>query len=201
MLSFCVKSLCPTYRVNANGGPGVCVNVKNTNSMNEADYLKQQIASLQRRLAEIERPQRDYELRQQKEKRYDFTIEFDGGTTCNNPAQGFGEGYGSWQVNQEPICRVKFGYGHSCNSAEVRTLVDALRALSLTLDDPKSKTVFVRGDSKIALKWVTSKQHPTRKSTEKFQEAIYLLRVEVAKFKSVKTEWRGREHSVRIFGH
>jgi len=169
--------------------------------MNEAAHLKQQIAALQRRLAEIERPQRDYELNQQKDRQYDFIIEFDGGTSCNNPAQGFGEGYGSWQINQEPICRVKFGYGHSCNSAEVRTLVDALRSLSMAIPDAKSKNVFVRGDSKIALKWVTSKQHPTRKSTEKFQEAIYLLRLEVAKFKSVKTEWRGREHSVRLFGH
>jgi ribonuclease HI len=131
----------------------------------------------------------------------DFTVEFDGGTSCNIPSKGFGKGYGSFQINGAEIHRVEFGIGHSCNSAEIRTLAAALEAIRLSCADTKKKSVLIRGDSKIALKWAKDKKQPSPSTTANFREAIELLRVQVAAFGCIRTEWRGRAHSVALFGH
>jgi ribonuclease HI len=128
-------------------------------------------------------------------------IEFDGGTSCNNPRQGFGKGYGSFQIDNGSIHRVEFGMGHSSNSAEIRTLVAALQQLAKEVGNPEEHSVLVRGDSQIALKWVKCPLTPKEKTSEGFREAITLLRTEVTKFRGVKTEWRRRDYSVRLFGH
>jgi ribonuclease HI len=173
--------------------------------MTEEQFLEQQIAVMQRRLGELRITAQTREFHQPTA--FDFVIEFDGGTSCNLPAQGFGKGYGSFQIRSNllqktyPIQKVEFGYGHSCNSAEIRTLVAALRDLADKCTDTKTTTILVRGDSRIALKWVWSRKTPTEKSTPLFKEAILLLQQEAAKFKHVKTEWRSREHSVKLFGH
>jgi len=127
-------------------------------------------------------------------------IEFDGGSSCNIPSRGYGEGYGSFQIGNQEIQRVKFGKGHSANSAEIRTLVSGLAELSKQVDPAKCQ-VLARGDSKVALKWVSDLRTPKETSSKGFLEAIALLRIEVAKFAKVKTQWRGREHSVKLFGH
>lgn len=138
-----------------------------------------------------------------------FTIEFDGGSSCNMPSKGYGEGYGSYLFSGERVSelkdghgiqRVTFGKGHSANSAEIRTLVSALQRLSENVD-PAKVQVLARGDSKIALKWVSDTRTPKESSSPGFREAIAMLRIEVAKFAKVKTQWRGREHSVKLFGH
>ena len=188
-----------------NGGTGACVIVQTLPLMTELQFLEQQIAVMQRRVAELRftADTRDSSI----PTRWDFIIEFDGGTSCNIPSKGFGEGYGSYLIKNNllqkeyGIQRVKFGYGHSCNSAEVRTLVAALRDLLGRCERPKEMNVLVRGDSKIALKWVWSRKQPTDKSTPLFKEAILLLQQEATKFKFIKTEWRGRNHSVQLFGH
>lgn len=126
-------------------------------------------------------------------------IEFDGGTTCNIPSLGYGEGYGSYQINDAPIVRVSFGVGHSCNSAEILTLEAALADLAGRGE--RGMSVLVRGDSKIALKWVHCKKQPKPSTSPMFRDAIQKLRKVTAQFTSVKTEWRSREHSVRLFGH
>jgi hypothetical protein len=53
------------------------------------------------------------------------TIHFDGGTTCNIPSRGYGNGYGSYLVNEE-IVKVDFGRPMSSNQAEIRTLIAAV---------------------------------------------------------------------------
>lgn len=127
-------------------------------------------------------------------------IEADGGTSCNIPAKGYGEGYGSYKIDDGKVMRYTFGMGHSNNSAEIRIIVEALRDLAAA-GNAMEKTVLIRSDSQIALKWVTHLGVPSKKSSGRFTEAILLLRAEVARFGSVRTEWRGREHSVAMFGH
>lgn len=129
-----------------------------------------------------------------------YVIEADGGTSCNIPGK-FGKGYGSYQINGGEIVRVEFGMGHSNNSAEIRTLVAALEALDAQEGPSTEKSVLLRSDSKIALKWVRCGETPKEKTSEGFREAITLLRAQVIKFRSVKTEWRNRLHSVALFGH
>lgn len=128
------------------------------------------------------------------------TIEFDGGTTCNDPKLGFGKGYGSFQIDGGQIHRVEFGTGHSSNSAEILTLEAALQMLA-SCGNPKEMTVLARGDSQIALKWVHCRANPKASTSESFRQAIPLLRAQVERFKSIRTQWRGRAHSVALFGH
>lgn len=135
---------------------------------------------------------------QAKRAGWDHVIEFDGGTTNNNPKKGYGAGYGSYQIDGGEIRRVTFGNGHSCNSAEILTLVHALRDLAQT---SITGTVLCRGDSKIALKWISHKGAPSDKGSENFIQAIASLRAEVKLFPKVDGEWRRRNHSVALFGH
>ena len=125
-------------------------------------------------------------------------IEFDGGTSCNNPKLGYGQGYGSFQIDGGEIHRVKFGIGHSCNSAEIATLTAALEFLA---ESGYAGNVLARGDSQIALKWATSRSEPSPKTSQIFQQSIPPLRKQVSRFFKVRTEWRSRIVSVKIFGH
>lgn len=135
------------------------------------------------------------------------SIEFDGGTSCNIPAKGFGVGYGSYRLHGEggAIVRVEHGPKHSCNSAEILTLCRALEDAVFTaqmLGMPLRKLQFiVRGDSQIALRWVHCKHPPNNKTTPMFRHAISRLRKVVSKVGPIKTKWWPRTNSVRIFGH
>ena len=134
-------------------------------------------------------------------------IIFDGGTTCNVPSKGFGEGYGSFKVGDHPIQRVKFGVGHSANSAEIRTLIEALKYAKQYFDKiTLANGVIVYGDSKIALRWLKSPGFllPTafkgKEPTQNFIEAVKLLK-EARKGLSTQTQWHHRSESVKLFGH
>jgi hypothetical protein len=127
-------------------------------------------------------------------------IEFDGGTSCNIPAQGYGEGYGSFQIDHGTIHRVTFGRGHSSNASEILTLAAALEHL-YSRGGADSVKLFIRGDSQIALKWATDKSNPKAKTSECFKQAIARVRLFNHLFADIKTEWRGRRHSVKLFGH
>lgn len=164
----------------------------------EQDFLRSEIARLQSRLREIT-----------DSSRLDIinlvaVIEFDGGTSCNIPAKGFGNGYGSYKINDQEIVRVKFGNGHSCNSAEIMTAhAAALDLLDQLGEASRSASVLFRGDSQIALKWINPKFRKTPKpsGSVKFIEAIRLIREVNHLFGSIRCEWRGRQHSVDLFGH
>jgi len=133
-----------------------------------------------------------------------ITITFDGGTTCNRPKEGFGMGYGSYQIEGRPVVsRIKFGIGHSCNSAEIRTLESALADLAGSHPDPASLHLVIKGDSKIALKWANPKykEQPAAHTWHEFHKAIAMLRVQLPKFASITRIWHGRDHSVKLFGH
>jgi ribonuclease HI len=133
-------------------------------------------------------------------------IVFDGGTSCNNPKQGFGKGYGSYQINGDPVVsRIQFGMGHSCNSAEIRTLHAAIEAVvNRSSPEVLSRThLVIFGDSKIALKWANPrhKEEPAEHTWKEFKTAIAMLRVHLPKFASIKRIWHPRAESVKLFGH
>lgn len=128
---------------------------------------------------------------------WDHVIEFDGGTSRNVPPN-YGNGYGSYQIDGGAIQRVTFGKGHSNNSAEVRTLVAGLQAL---YEAGNVGRILCRGDSQIALNWITCRGKPKKKGSQGFLDAVDLLQAVVVKFTKVKGEWRRRDHSVKLFGH
>jgi len=136
------------------------------------------------------------ELREREE----VSIEFDGGTTCNVPSRGLGKGYGSYQINGGVIVRVEFGYGHSNNSGEVRTLIAALKEVEKT-KEPDNVILNISGDSKIALNLARKGRKKKPTGTKNFVEAVNELKQLTAKFHKINCHWRGRIHSVKLFGH
>lgn len=129
-------------------------------------------------------------------------IEFDGGTSCNVPRLGFGNGYGSYKINDEPVHRCNFNLPMSANAAELRTLWYAVKALIDRGIDAKHSNLFIVGDSQIALGWAGNpKRKMSKKATPEFRESIALLQEVVSHFGRVYTEWQPRERSVKTFGH
>lgn len=142
--------------------------------------------------------QRNGRAPEPKREGWDHVIEFDGGTSCNDPKKGYGDGYGSYQIDGGEIKRVKFGKGHSGNSAEIRTLIAALHELA---QSDRGGRVLCRGDSQIALKWITCRTAPKSKCSPAFISAVIDLHEWASKFTTIKGEWRRRNHSVKLFGH
>lgn len=130
---------------------------------------------------------------------FDHVIWFDGGTTCNIPSKGFGFGYGSYKIGDNEIIRLKFEEGHSNNSAELKTLLHAFRAVNEKDHDPW-KTCLVIGDSTIALKWINWRG-PIKTGIELFKEQIKLLKLETHFFGEIIPCWWPRNNSVKMFGH
>lgn len=127
------------------------------------------------------------------------TIIFDGGTTCNKPRLGLGEGYGSYKLNNRPIVRLKFGKPHTNNSAEVSTLYAAVvEAKSLGF-----YTMHFIGDSQIALNSCRPSampKHPKDKSSDMFLQARRDLQLALC-YVSFTTEWWPRDKIFAVFGH
>ncbi len=129
-------------------------------------------------------------------------IEFDGGTTCNVPAKGFGTGYGSYQINNDPIVKLEFDCPMSNNAAEVLTIFFAI----VEAKKRGFHNLYVVGDSQIALRWVDVGAGNVKASkgsgsgTREFQKAItFLLRATHGM--KIQTQWQPRLHSVATFGH
>ncbi len=129
-------------------------------------------------------------------------IEFDGGTTCNVPAKGFGTGYGSYQINSDPIVKLEFDLPMSNNAAEVLTVFFAI----MDAKNKGAKSLHIIGDSQIALRWVDVGAGNVKVSkgagsgTREFQKAIsFLLRA--AQGMKITTKWQSRVYSVLTFGH
>lgn len=131
-------------------------------------------------------------------------IEFDGGTSCNIPRLGFGNGYGSYKINDEPVYRCNFNQPMSCNAAEIRTLAHGIKAVrdrGWTITE-----LDIIGDSQIALKWAAKllRRQPykvSQKTTPEFREAIERLRMAVEGVESFAVTWQPRSNSVATFGH
>lgn len=134
-------------------------------------------------------------------------IEFDGGTSCNIPRLGFGNGYGSYKINDEPIHRCNFNRPMSANAAEIFTLVYAINALrDRDLINISKVRLSIYGDSMIALNWAKRlfaghSKPPKGKITGPFIEAVTALKYAVRGFENVHTQWRSRTFSVATFGH
>lgn len=133
-------------------------------------------------------------------------VEFDGGTPCNIPSKGYGDGYGSYQLccngHVYPIERVNFGRPMSNNVAEISVLIRAIEAVA-RLHKPEKTILEIHGDSQIALGRVKKQLWPKQRENKSpdFVEACDRLWALCFAFHEVTTHWRGRERSVKIFGH
>lgn len=133
-------------------------------------------------------------------------IEFDGGTSCNIPRLGFGNGYGSYKINDEPIHRCNFNRPMSNNAAEIETLAYAIGAIKDRGHDIKFVSLSIFGDSQIALRWAkkclcSDALKLPKKTTPGFREAICKLRENITGFPIIFTYWQPRLKSVATFGH
>lgn len=132
-------------------------------------------------------------------------IAFDGGCASNIPP--FGNGYGSYKINDREIVRLDFCENMSANVAELKTALEALKDLNSSTHGTYS--VYVTGDSQIALNWISAAflrkpRKVSQKSTELFKHTIGQLR-EMLEFnfriQTLRVEWKPRIHSVKLFGH
>lgn len=138
-------------------------------------------------------------------------IVFDGGTSCNIPRLGYGLGYGSYQIDSEPIHRCQFNRPMSANAAELNTALYAIRAVIDRGIDTASTRLVMRGDSEIALKWCCGRTNSGKiakppKTGDKggspeFRDAVMMLRRETRQFLHVESIWHPRRESVALFGH
>lgn len=132
-------------------------------------------------------------------------VRFDGGTPCNVPAKGYGEGYGSFQIGEgTPPIRMKYGQPMSANCAEIRTATEALKEIARR--HGLGKWVHIIGDSQIALKWVNAAHSKevmkvSKGSSQPFVEAIQDLYEVASGFEKIITEWQPRHKMVAVFGH
>lgn len=133
-------------------------------------------------------------------------IHFDGGTSCNIPRLGYGAGYGSYQVDSNPVVRIEHQVNCSANAAEILTLCCALESLC----DRPGLWLKVFGDSQIAIKWMNiccgnmlaKKQNDKNPhGSVEFVEAIQRLRNCARGFGRVEAAWLPRAHAVAAFGH
>lgn len=134
-----------------------------------------------------------------------IVIQFDGGTSSNVPP--FGKGYGSHCINSGEIVRLKFSERMSANVAEIKTAMEALKAVQKRTEGPYK--VYITGDSQIALKWIESaykRDHRkvSAKATELFKQTIGELRTMFEnnyRISDLKVQWKPRKFSVATFGH
>lgn len=131
-----------------------------------------------------------------------YRIEFDGGTSCNVPRLGFGNGYGSYKINDEPVHRCHFNQPMSANTAELRTLEYAIQTIRDRGINVLESTLFIIGDSQIALGWASNPSRKlSKKATELFQDATARLQMAMRGFKKIEVSWQPRLKSVATFGH
>lgn len=134
-------------------------------------------------------------------------IRFDGGTSCNIPRLGYGNGYGSYQIDDAPIYRVNFNVPMSANAAEIRTLARAIETVAQIEPNTTLLRLLILGDSRIALKWAnvaagSRKRTKIGKTSPEFQESIVMLELAMRRvFAKVQTNWTPRLQSVAVFGH
>src|SRR6266849_473663 len=77
------------------------------------------------------------------------TIGFDGGTSCNIPSLGYGDGYGSFRIDNGPLRRIAFKRPMSNNAAEIFTMAAAIKIAK----ENGATALKLVGDSQIALNW------------------------------------------------
>lgn len=131
-------------------------------------------------------------------------VEFDGGTPCNIPRLGYGNGYGSYQISENGVSlaiqRCSFGVPMSANVAEISTLIAALKRVKKCYN-PENTFVEIHGDSKIALGRCHRALNPKKQYDPSFATAVTELNSLCMEFAKVETLWRGRAASVKLFGH
>lgn len=154
--------------------------------------------------------QQDFAFEVVEDRAPDYVIEFDGGSSCNIPRLGFGVGYGSWRVMRAgdgvivgERSRETFGEGYSANAAEVANILSALRWLVGREREIGRVSLIIRGDSQIALGRCRRRIGAGGKiSVSALYRSLCVDLAEVClKVGFIKTEWRGRSHSVALFGH
>lgn len=134
------------------------------------------------------------------------TITFDGGTPCNIPRLGYGIGYGSYEIDDQPVARCDHGRPMSANAAEILTLVRAVQSV-VAKYGRETTALRIFGDSQIALKWASGRTRNGKPAklgkggSEEYRNAIQTLRDALKGFPHVETQWQPRAKSVALFGH
>lgn len=129
-----------------------------------------------------------------------LAIHFDGGCR-KHPKAGWGAGYGSFQITLDGdslIERREFGKGHSSNTAEYETLIEAVKYCLWLIPNPQLYRLEISGDSRLVInqvtgRWRGEKQHLLAKR----DQTLGLLR----RFAQFRLTWLPRSHSVAILGH
>lgn len=131
-------------------------------------------------------------------------ITFDGGTPCNIPRLGYGNGYGSYQIDGGRVITCDFNRPMSANAAEIWTAVFAVNDVTRHQSNLAEACLHFQGDSRIALKYCLNFRRSVKfksSSSGEFRDAILALHSLLPAFRDVKASWWPRENSVRIFGH
>lgn len=131
-------------------------------------------------------------------------VHFDGGAKGSGCEPGTGWGYGSYQIDRNPVCRVDHGSVMTANAAETLTLIKALKSVAAS-HNAQSTRVLIEGDSTIVINKVRYMANGGKKiklrGSERFTEALQELAEIVRLFAVVEATWKSREHAVRAFGH
>lgn len=133
-------------------------------------------------------------------------IEFDGGTPCNIPRLGYGKGYGSYKIWNEPVHRCHFNRSMSANAAELFTLNYAIKAVIDRGCDTRNMVLYLVGDSRLVLDMSLKirdgrKIKTGSKTSPEFREGVLVLRELLPCFAAVSAAWQPRRKSVKTFGH
>lgn len=130
-------------------------------------------------------------------------VKFDGGQPCNIPRLGYGEGYGSFSINDENPIRLKFG-AVSNNVAEIKTATEASKEVIKRYG--ACVHIYFEGDSQIALKWISNETKSGKKA--KFSKGVnQAFKNSVSDLHSVlfgiqvSVNWVPRLQMVAVFGH
>lgn len=135
-----------------------------------------------------------------------YYLIFDGGTSCNNPAN-YGNAYGSYKIatpEKETLAirkRIQHGKG-SNNYAEAVTCLRGLQECELL----GIKKLIIVGDSMIIVNRIN--QFMARKpkgfqhqSSPEFVMAIKNIWTILIRMEKAEAIWRSREKMVKLFGH
>ena len=128
-------------------------------------------------------------------------IECDGGTPCNNPRIGYGDGYGSYRIDKGKVVRVDFKKPMSVNEAEVSILICAIEDAISRFG--KNQSFEILSDSKIIVNCVNFSHKKKKFSlgcSEGYKNGVSKLR-ELLDFFQASASWISRNHMVSIFGH
>lgn len=126
----------------------------------------------------------------------------DGGITVN-PG---GKAYGSFEIDGQVYRRTYGeGRGHTNNTAEVETALEALlfiaEQVSCNCFAAAETRIVFHTDSMLTVNWINRGKNPRTGQVFRLVELLKRFRQQARGFASVTMEWHPREASVAVLGH